>query len=338
MSRLSLALPIALILGLGYFWWKPAGTSSPNSLTLFGNIDIRQVQLSFRDTERIDQILVKEGETVQAGQLLAVQKLERFRLQRDAAAAKRDAQVHVVEKLLHGSRPQEIGIAGSEVKAARAALTLAEKELARIQALFEKKLAAPESLDQAETRRDEAKQQLAALREQLALAQIGPRNEDISAAKAQLQADQAATNLAEQILHDANLHAPQNAVVQNRILEVGDMAGPAIPVLTLALTDPVWARLYAAEADLGKLRPGLPATIHSDSFPEKSYPGWLGYISPSAEFTPKNVETPELRTSLVYQVRVYVCNPDAELRLGMPISVTVDTQRNDTAITECPDK
>nr|WP_305910312.1 efflux RND transporter periplasmic adaptor subunit [Methylomarinum sp. Ch1-1]MDP4523002.1 efflux RND transporter periplasmic adaptor subunit [Methylomarinum sp. Ch1-1] len=122
---------------------------------------------------------------------------------------------------------------------------------------------------------------------------------------------------------DAHLYAPDDGVIQNRMLEPGDMADAQTPVFTLALTDPVWARVYASETDLGKLRPGMVAEIRSDSFPDQAYQGWVGYISPTAEFTPKAVETVELRTSLVYQVRVYACNPKHQLRLGMPVTVSI---------------
>jgi len=108
------------------------------------------------------------------------------------------------------------------------------------------------------------------------------------------------------------------------------MAFPATPVLTLALTDPLWVRAYVPESDLGKIRPGMAADIQTDSFPCKTYRGWIGYISPTAEFTPKTVETPALRTRLVYQVRIFACNSDNELRLGMPATVVLDLSQTET--------
>ena len=111
--------------------------------------------------------------------------------------------------------------------------------------------------------------------------------------------------------------------IRDRLLEPGDMVSPQTPVLTLALTDPVWVRAYASEVYLGRLAPGMSAEVSTDSYPDKTYPGWIGFISPTAEFTPKTVETPELRTRLVYQVRVHVCNPQDELRLGMPTTVSI---------------
>jgi HlyD family secretion protein len=152
---------------------------------------------------------------------------------------------------------------------------------------------------------------------------IGPRQEDIASAQATLQADEAALTLARCELADAKLYAPANGVIQNRILEPGDMASPALPVFTLALDDPVWVRAYVAETDLGKIQPGMKAGVTTDSFPGKRYAGWIGFISPTAEFTPKPVETQDVRTKLVYEVRVFVHNPQGELRLGMPAVVTI---------------
>ena len=102
------------------------------------------------------------------------------------------------------------------------------------------------------------------------------------------------------------------------------MASPNQPVVTLALTDPKWVRAYVPEPDLGRINLGMKAKILSDSFPDQSFEGWIGFISPVAEFTPKTVETEDLRTKLVYEVRVFVHDSKDLLRLGMPVTVIVD--------------
>ena len=163
----------------------------------------------------------------------------------------------------------------------------------------------------------------------LALLKAGARKEDIAAARAQLKAREAALAQARQRLADASLHAPADGIVRNRVLEPGDMAFPQAPVLTLAFLDPVWVRAYLPEPMLGRVRPGATAWITTDSYPDKRYEGWVGYISPTAEFTPKTVQTPELRTRLVYSVRVFACNPEGELRLGMPVSVEIELDQTD---------
>lgn len=149
------------------------------------------------------------------------------------------------------------------------------------------------------------------------------------AEQAQVKADEAALAFAEQELGDAELRAPADGVIRERILEPGDMVTPQTPVFTLALTDPVWVRAYLSETALGRVQPGMAASITTDSFPGKAYRGWVGFVSPTAEFTPKNVEAPELRTRLVYRMRVYACNPQGELRLGMPATVTLDLSDRD---------
>ena len=129
-------------------------------------------------------------------------------------------------------------------------------------------------------------------------------------AAANVKAAKAALGEVDQELKDAELYAPVGGIIRERIVEPGDFVTPQSPVLTLALTDPVWIRTYLPESFLGQVKPGAAAKITTDSFPDKSYEGWVGSISPTSEFTPKNVDSPELRTRLVYQVRVIADNPD----------------------------
>ena len=142
--------------------------------------------------------------------------------------------------------------------------------------------------------------------------------------EAGLAARRAELALARERLDDATLLAPAPGIVRDRILEPGDSLTTRTPVLTLALNDPaLGANLHLPESDLGRIRLGMAAEVHTDSYPDKTYHGWVGFLSPTAEFTPKNVETSDLRTRLVYQARIFVCNPQNELRLGMPATVTL---------------
>lgn len=151
-----------------------------------------------------------------------------------------------------------------------------------------------------------------------------------SAAAARVDSAQAAVAEAALALKDASLYAPVDGIIRERLVQPGDFVTPQSPVYTLAMTNPVWVRAYLPEPDLGKVKPGARAVITTDSYPGKQYEGWVGAISPTAEFTPKNVETPDLRTRLVYQVRVFACNPQDELRLGMPASVRISLSQADT--------
>jgi membrane fusion protein YbhG len=296
---------------------------SVSALTLYGNVDIRQVQLAFNGSERIAQMLASEGEHVKKGQLLATLDTARLNHRVDLQQAQLASQQQVVVRLEAGSRPEEIRRAQADADAARIAAENAESNYRRAKALAERHFIAQQQADDAHAASDAAHAKYQAVQETLKLAQLGPRKEDIAAAKAALQAGQAALEVARKALADASLYAPDDGVIQERILEPGDMASPQRPVYTLALTDPVWVRAYVQEASLGKIKPGMRAEVTTDSYPDKRYRAWLGYISPTAEFTPKSVETTEVRSSLVYQARVFVCDPQDELRLGMPATVTI---------------
>jgi HlyD family secretion protein len=150
---------------------------------------------------------------------------------------------------------------------------------------------------------------------------LGPRKEDVAQGEAQLRGNEAQLAFLQRQLADAQLIAPSYSVVRTRLMEPGEMASPQKPVFSLAITDPKWIRAYVSEPDLGKVHPGMTASVMVDSFPKRRFDGWVGFISPVAEFTPKTVQTSELRTSLVYEVRVFVNDPSDDLRLGMPATV-----------------
>jgi HlyD family secretion protein len=280
---------------------------------------------------------VSEGARVQAGDELARLDDRRLSLARDAAAAQVEAQRARLEQLEAGSRPEEIRKLQAELDAARIESRNAARSAKRVRDLERDKLASPQQSDDARTQADAARAKVNALEAALELAQAGSRKEEISAARASLAALKADLSLAERNLQDSVLYAPANGIVQSRILEPGDMASPEQPVFTLAKHQPLWARVYAGETELGRVKPGMPAWVESDSFPGKRYQGWVGYISPSAEFTPKSVQTSEVRADLVYQVRVFVCNPQDELRLGMPVTVGLELNQAPLPRPDCSD-
>jgi HlyD family secretion protein len=180
-----------------------------------------------------------------------------------------------------------------------------------------------QDVDNARTALQVAGAKLSVNQRALELSVAGPRREDIQEAEARLRANEAQAALFRQQLRDSELLAPVDATVRTRVMEPGEMASPQRPVLTLAVTDPKWVRAYVPEPDLGKIKEGMAATVTVDSFPNRRFEGWIGFISPVAEFTPKTVQTEELRTSLVYEVRVFVKDPADALRLGMPASVSM---------------
>jgi HlyD family secretion protein len=321
-------LPVILalvILGAAVMVWKHFrdGKDASNTLTLYGNADIRQVQIAFKTSERIETMLAREGDAVRKGDLLATLDTDRLAANVALRKAQLAAQQQIVARLEAGSRPEEIAQARAGLDAARIDAANALRTYSRLNDLAQKHFISEQQADNARTAAEGAEARSRSAAEVLKLAQEGPRKEDIASAKSVLDADRVALSIAAIDLQEASLHAPSDGVIQDRILEPGDMASPQKPVYTLALTNPVWVRTYVPESDLGKLKIGMRAEVATDSYPDKRYKAWVGYISPSAEFTPKSVETAELRTSLSYQVRIFVCNPGNELRLGMPATVTV---------------
>jgi HlyD family secretion protein len=316
-------LAVGAAAGGGWWWQTHRPEVVTDALALYGNVDIRQVNLAFNGSEHVASMQAQEGDRVGKGQLLATLHTHRLEPAVARAEAQVQAQREVVARLLAGTRPEEIRKARADVEAAAAELRDAERTYQRQRSLATRDISSQQQADDAQAAMETSQARLQALQEALQLAIAGPRQEDIAAAKATLKVYEAELALARRELADAELYAPADGVIQDRLLEPGDMASPQRPVYTLALTDPVWVRAYVSEPELGKIRPGMHARVYTDSFPDKPYPSWIGFISPTAEFTPKSVQTSELRTRLVYQVRVHVCNPQDELRLGMPATVII---------------
>ena len=316
-------LVLAVILVVRWFL-QTEGNPSASELRIYGNIDIRKADLAFNEQERIAQVLVEEGDRVKAGQVLAILQTNRLEAQIEEAKAQIAAQQEVVKRFESGTRPQEIEQARAEVEAAKATVRNSMLNFERIAKTSGAGATSRQALDNARAQFDVDDAQLKVKEKALNLALEGPRKEDIAAAKNTLEALKASLSLLKIRLADMTLISPAPGIIQNRILEPGEMASPTRPVVTLALTDPKWVRAYVPEPDLGRINLGMKAKILSDSFPDQNFEGWIGFISPVAEFTPKTVETEDLRTKLVYEVRVFVYDSKDMLRLGMPVTVIVD--------------
>ena len=325
MSRTRLAIVIASLIVVGAaLWWTLARQQHRVELKLYGNVDLRQVELPFNGSERIAAVLVQEGDHVKQGQLLA--RLDTSRLLPQVAKAEADvaAQQQAVERLHHGNRPEEIAQARANLDAAAADEKNAREQFDRLNSLSVNssgRAVSRQDMDSATAALDTAKARLAVNQKALTLELAGPRREDVAQGEALLRADQAQLALLQQQFKDAELLAPLDAIVRSRIVEPGEISSPQKSAFTLAIIDPKWVRAYVAETDLGSVHEGMKAMVTVDAFKGRSFPGWIGFISSVAEFTPKSVETTELRSSLVYEIRVFVQDPGDELRLGMPATV-----------------
>ena len=320
-----LALALAGAAGGGYAWyWAETEYRNETRLVLQGNIDVRQVNLAFKVDGRIASVAVDEGDAVTAGQVVATLDNKYFEDDLRLARARRDNAAANLARFEHGSRPEEIASVRAQVAEQRAAVTRAAQDFDRAERLVAQGAVSRETFDQAKSLLAESQARLKYAEEAERMAVTGPRQEDIDAARAQMAAEEAAVVQSERRLADSELIAPSDGMILTRARERGAIVAPGETVFALTLTSPVWVRTYVNEQDLGRIHPGMPADVRTDSARDKSYRGRIGFISPTAEFTPKTVETRELRTNLVYRLRVVVDNPDNGLRQGMPVTVTLD--------------
>jgi HlyD family secretion protein len=325
MKRTVLTLLLLIVLGVagGVAWWFTHRPKEANELVLYGNVDLRQAQLAFNNSDRIEEVRVQEGDHVHKGELLARLDESRLKPQVAQAEAQVAAQRAVVERLHNGSRPEEIAQARAAAESAKADAAIARRTNDRLRTLdaMAEGAVSKQDLDNAKAVLEVTEAKLAVSQRALDLVVLGPRKEEIAENEAKLRANEAQLAFLKQQLADAILYAPSDGIIRTRLLEPGEMATMQKPVFSLAITDPKWVRAYVSETDLGKVHEGMKATIGVDSFPSRRFEGWVGFVSPAAEFTPKSVQTEELRTSLVYEVRVFVKDPSDNLRLGMPATV-----------------
>jgi len=290
-------------------------------VTLYGNVDIRQVELGFRVSGRIAEMKFEEGESVSAGTQLARLDARSYQDTVRGAEAEVARRAAALARFLAGSRPAEIGQARARVSEVTSDLARARQDLSRQQTLVREGASTTVQLEHAQTAFEMASARLESTTRALELTREGARSEDIAEAAAGLAAAEASLAAAQTSLADSALLAPSDGVILSRVREPGAIVGPSDIVFVLSLTKPVWVRAYIAEPLLGRIHPGMEVSVFSDTAPHKAYRGRVGFISPVAEFTPKSVETPELRTDLVYRLRVIIEDADQGLRQDMPVSV-----------------
>jgi HlyD family secretion protein len=315
----ALAVTAALVAGACLASRLLAPARSP--LRIYGNVDIRDVSLAFRVGGRLQRVLVDEGDRVQPGQLVA--ELDPEPTQREIAEGEANVAALAARLALlrAGYRPEDIAQAAAQAEERAAELQNAEEELARETRLSGSGASTVEHFEQAQAAREESRARLAAAQQALAESRRGFRSEEIAEAAANLERARAGLAQARLRLEDTHLLAPSPGVILTRAVEPGAMVGIGTTVLSLSLVQPVWVRAYVKETDLAAAKPGTEVQVRADSLPDRSFRGQVGFVSPTAEFTPKNVETPDLRTELVYRLRIIVDDPQSQLRQGMPVTV-----------------
>jgi len=328
-SRKKILIPLVLLVlaGTAYVVWtrvvRPDETGG--ALEASGTVEATDSLIGFEIPGTIDAVLVDEGDSVAAGSEIARLRTDELEAQRAQAQARIDATRARLRELETGSRRQEIAQGRAEVAAAEETLAERRRDLDRTERLFHGGAVGQEAYDRAKTAAEVASSRLDQANEQLGLLREGPRKEQIDAQRAVLGEAQAALDAIEARLRKTTLTAPSAGRVTVRHKEPGEIAGVGAPVVTLQNPNDRWVRIYIPEDRLGAVHLGGAATILSDTYPDKRYPGRIYYIASQAEFTPKNVQTKEERVRLVYAVKVRVIDdPGFELKPGMPVDVEIE--------------
>ncbi len=325
-KRVRILIPVLLVAVAVAGWLILRGDADRGGgLVASGTVEATDADLGFQAPGRVLTIGVREGDAVEAGAELA--RLETRELEANVAAAR--AQLEAVQarltELEAGARPQELAAAEAAERSAAQRAAEAGRESERALTLFEGGAISRAALDRAETALDVAQAALDQAREQRGLLVEGPRTETIRAQRAAVGGARANVERAEAALANAIVTAPFAGVVTIRHREPGEAVTPGAPVLTLLDPNDRWVRIYIREDQIGQLQLGMAASIVSDTYRDRTYSGEVVFIGSEAEFTPRNVQTAEERTRLVYPVKVRITgDPGFELKPGIPADVTLE--------------
>jgi HlyD family secretion protein len=313
---LLLALVVLAAAGAAFLYWQVSREgATAGELVVSGNIEAHQSLVSFKDvTSRIVELPFDEGQWVEKGQLIARVDDSNYKQQ----VAVDEAAVQVQKQQLESAK-QNLIAAQNTVANDEADFAEKTTDSQRYQELWSQNATSAQSRDLANTA---MKQSAAALRHDKAM--VGVAQENIAAAAAAVKNSEETLRLARITLGYTVLDAPFSGVIVVRQTELGEVMQPGTPVVTLADLDHVWLRAYVSETDLGKIYYGQEATVTTDTYPGKKYKGRIAFISSSAEFTPKSVETHQERVTLVYRIKIDIENINHELKPGMPADALIE--------------
>ncbi|MDD3250761.1 MAG: efflux RND transporter periplasmic adaptor subunit [Smithellaceae bacterium] len=330
MKKKIIILAFALLfIGAGLLVYIGQQHRASGELFYSGTIETTQAKLSFQAPGRVLQVYIQEGQTVKKGQVIAeldraeyTSRCEQARANLDRAQ-KAKQQTETAFEISKKTLPAEVARAQAAVKSARVSLTDAEKNYRRYEDLFSKSVVTEQEYDTLKLRYDVALARLAESESVLALARgnlsrIDAARDDIATAAAQVDVARAALSQTAIQLEYTSLRSPVDGVVTSRNIEPGETVNIGREVITIADLNRVDLKIYVDETTIGRVRPGQKADVMVDTFPGKTYPGVVSFVSPEGEFTPKIIQTQKERVKLVYLVKVSIPNPNHELKAGMP--------------------
>jgi len=324
MKKKLLIAGIIVLIGVAVFLISRFSNKQEQGvLTVSGNVEVTEVNIGFKTSGRVVELLVEEGQKIKKGDRLAVLDSAEIESQVAQNRAYLSETIARLQELKAGSRPQEIEQATANVKYAEAELIKAKKDYERAEFLYKNGAISAQQMDTARKVYDTTVSQHRKATEALSLVREGPRKEEIKAAENRVRQAWAVLKASEERLKDTVIYAPVSGVIMRKNIEPGETVAPGIPVYTIGDLENPWIKVYVKEDKLGLVKLGQKAEITTDSYPKKKYEGIVTYISSEAEFTPKNVQTLEERVKLVFGVKVSVKNINDELKPGMPADVRI---------------
>jgi HlyD family secretion protein len=310
-----------------------------NTLRVSGHVEATEVQVAPEVGGRLVDLRVDEGDRVNRGDVIARLDTRDTELQIDRARAERSTSEAQLRLLQAGSRAEDVRQAESQVDAATAEAAAleadrkaAEADLARFEALLAANAGSVKQRDDARARVDVARERergaqerIRGARETLARLRAGARREEIDVARTRVAAADAQIAQLEKSLADAEVIAPATGTVTQKLVDSGEIVAPRTPILVVTDLDNAWANLFVPEPMVPRLKLGQPATVFTDAGGD-GLPGKVTYVSPRAEFTPRNVQTADERSRLVYRIKVAVDNRAGILKQGMPVDADLAIQ------------
>lgn len=326
LAKGTLVLTLLLVLGLAYAYGGRlfgSGNGKP-TVSVTGTIEAIQVDVSARIAGRIIERPVNEGDRVAAGQLLVrLDEAELAAEVRRQEAAVRTAQ-SALNDLVAGARREEMEDARAALQSASATREWTERDFRRAEGLFRQTLIAAQEVDRARQAYEVAAAQEKSARQKLLLLEAGSRPDQVEAARGQLAQARNALDMTSTRLKEMTILSPLDGVVLRKNLEVGELANPGVPILTLMKPSDIWVRAYVPEEEVARIKVGSPARVAVDGYPARRFPGRISEIAAEAEFTPRNVQTRKERVNLVFRIKIAVDNPEGILKPGMPAEADID--------------
>ncbi len=323
--RVTLLLALLVVAAAAIFaGWRLAREKGRGEiLEANGTIEATEVEISSKLPGRIAQLLVKEGDVVQANQVIArldTSEIEAEVAQQQAALARAEAQL---KELLAGSRIEEIEEARANLQQAEDNLKLAKDDWDRFDNLFKEGAISAQDRDRAKNKVEVALSQVKAARERYQMIRTGPRPEVIEAARHERDRAKAALGMAQVRLRDSTILAPLAGVVLTKRAEQGEVINPGFPIVILIDPDDLWLRVYIPESEIGLVKIGQTVVVTVDSFPTRRFEGKVIEISSKAEFTPRTVQTKKERVNLVFGVKIALDIRERLLKPGMPADAEI---------------